>query len=468
MSAAAQLTTPLLKTPEDYDLHDIYPPLDDAQKGKLHEMQGAVETMIAEGVEFPPSVITGLKRSPALLMTRFLVARQWNVANAAAMFKASAEFKVKNKFETTPLFPAACHVRGWDEEELIKFQGVGRREPGELDKFAETFKGTACSAWHKCDKDGRPIIIDRMGLARPAEILKRCKALTPPGGKLSHPTLTCHLHRSEVGGQILQYINREKYVAGQITVIIDCTGLTMGHLLGPAMELFKENTNTDKAYYPEGTARCYVVNAPVIVNAFYAIVKLWLDARMQQKIQFFRPKDTPAKLLEVIDAESLPSFLGGKCNCEGGCCPEMPKDLPPPEGGTVEVVVPAGRTLRRTSKVKAGAGVIWSMAITNNDIKFSVVFHPTGPDGQQLPHEHAKVIQDYGRMPAGETASGDYTAEVDGDVTFVLDNGFSWMKKKTVQFLVKSVDPTGDFDDVEQKDETTEGDAPQSPQTPAE
>jgi len=55
----------------------------------------------------------------------------------------------------------------------------------------------------------------------------------------------------------------------------------------------------------------YIVNAPMIFYGIWNIVKLWIDDRTKQKIHIFGSK-FQKKLLEKVDVENLPDFLGGK------------------------------------------------------------------------------------------------------------------------------------------------------------
>lgn len=76
-------------------------------------------------------------------------------------------------------------------------------------------------------------------------------------------------------------------------------------------------------YYPERLGRLYIINAPIFFNAAWAIIKVWLDKRIIDKVNVLG-SDYAKVLNDHIDHHQLPSFLGGSCTCshmEGGCVP---------------------------------------------------------------------------------------------------------------------------------------------------
>ncbi|KAF5369447.1 hypothetical protein D9758_002675 [Tetrapyrgos nigripes] len=63
-----------------------------------------------------------------------------------------------------------------------------------------------------------------------------------------------------------------------------------------------------------------IINAPSSFTIIWAAVKPWLAKETAEKIDILG-SDYKERLLELIDADSLPSILGGNCTCEefGGC-----------------------------------------------------------------------------------------------------------------------------------------------------
>ena len=87
------------------------------------------------------------------------------------------------------------------------------------------------------------------------------------------------------------------------------------------LALLKMGAKVAQDYYPETMGQCFVVNAPMVFSALYAIIKGFLDERTRSKVRIMGSNYRPV-LLEHIDAENLPEFLGGTCTCshvEGGC-----------------------------------------------------------------------------------------------------------------------------------------------------
>jgi hypothetical protein len=414
--------------PTNNELLDQFDPLTDAQLALVAEVEAAIRS-----VALPPTFVWNMKRWPTLFLAKFLMARQWKVDDAVAMFKASADFRIRNDLDETPQFPTTLSVRGFDVEKLIAFHGVGRRDVnGQTDFYGKHVHTCVENGWHKWDKRGRPVIFERIGKIKPGELVGRCRALVAPHQSYSDCSLDLHLHSNEVGNVITRYLNStyppERHVA-QVIAVFDCTDLGMRHLWDPLIQLMKRNSNTDKLYFPEGLHKAYIVNAPTIITAFWAVVKLWLEPNQIKKVIFLKPHETPAGLKEAIDDEHLPSFLGGSCECPGGClAPAADLDsMPLPPDGTREESVGArskklitGDWLRVT---EAGRKIGYQAVSEGYTCGFRVRFLPDGASDAAAPW------RDIGQALFSE---GVLEATGPGVIQLELDNSFSRLRGKKV------------------------------------
>jgi hypothetical protein len=102
--------------------------------------------------------------------------------------------------------------------------------------------------------------------------------------------------------------------------ILDLTGGSMKILSKKVYALIQLASKIGQDYYPEIMGQCYIVNAPMIFTGVWAIVKGFLDEKTRNKISIKGGK-FEKELLELVEPENLPDFLGGKCKCEdlGGC-----------------------------------------------------------------------------------------------------------------------------------------------------
>jgi len=82
----------------------------------------------------------------------------------------------------------------------------------------------------------------------------------------------------------------------------------------------------------------FIVNAPMLFTGVWAIIKGFLDEKTRNKIKILGG-NYKKDLLEVVEADNLPDFLGGTCTCAeyGGC---MYSNLGP--WNDYEVVEPVG------------------------------------------------------------------------------------------------------------------------------
>ena len=101
---------------------------------------------------------------------------------------------------------------------------------------------------------------------------------------------------------------------------MDLNGGSMKILSKKVYGLIQLASKVGQDYYPEIMGQMFIVNAPMLFTGVWAVVKGFLDERTRQKIKILGGK-YQKELLELVEAENLPDFLGGTCTCKefGGC-----------------------------------------------------------------------------------------------------------------------------------------------------
>jgi hypothetical protein len=106
-----------------------------------------------------------------------------------------------------------------------------------------------------------------------------------------------------------------------------------------------------------------IVNAPIVFSGVWSVCKGFLDEKTRKKVRIVG-YGFKAVLLEYIDDQDIPSFLGGKCECKeyGGC---MKSNLGP--WNDYEIAGP--KTVRKREKF-------------HPDVNGRCIFY--GPDGTPI------------------------------------------------------------------------------------
>ncbi|KAL8546676.1 hypothetical protein ACS0TY_006414 [Phlomoides rotata] len=167
--------------------------------------------------------------------------------------------------------------------------------------------------YHGVDKGGRPVYIERLGKVEPS--------------KLMNVTTVDRFLKYHIQGFEKAFV--EKFPACSIaakchinstTTILDAQGLNWMSFGKVAHDLVMRMQRIDGNNYPETLHHMFIVNAGSGFKCLWNGVKGFLDPRTTAKINVLGTKFQD-KLLEVIDANQLPDFLGGTCSCpnQGGC-----------------------------------------------------------------------------------------------------------------------------------------------------
>ncbi|GKV04840.1 hypothetical protein SLEP1_g16942 [Rubroshorea leprosula] len=102
----------------------------------------------------------------------------------------------------------------------------------------------------------------------------------------------------------------------QMSWLIDFTGWTLSTSV--PIKSARETVNILQNHYPERLAVAFLYNPPRIFEAFWKIVKYFLDAKTFQKVKFVYPKnnDSVELMKSYFDEENLPIEFGGKAELE--------------------------------------------------------------------------------------------------------------------------------------------------------
>uniref|UniRef100_A0A0C9RR20 TSA: Wollemia nobilis Ref_Wollemi_Transcript_467_1501 transcribed RNA sequence n=1 Tax=Wollemia nobilis TaxID=56998 RepID=A0A0C9RR20_9CONI len=224
-------------------------------------------------------------RDTGLDLVRFLRARSFDVPKAKSMYEAMVEWRREIGADTikeTFHFP---------ERKLIK-------------ELYPHFH-------HKTDKLGQPVYIERLGRLQLEELLK----ITTLDRMLMY-----HIKEWEIliDWKFPACSKKAGRTINQSLTILDLKGVTLKHMSKHMRHFVQRISKVDQDYYPEYLGKMVIINAPTTFKAIWSIIKPWLDKRTQKKIEV-HGSNYAHRLLDLVDHKNLPEFLGGSCQCPGGC-----------------------------------------------------------------------------------------------------------------------------------------------------
>jgi len=96
-------------------------------------------------------------------------------------------------------------------------------------------------------------------------------------------------------------------------IVADLNGLGIGVLAGHKRTIIKQIMDVGANFFPESAWKIFLVNAPFMFRAIWAIVKPWIHPITVAKINILgSPKDALKKMVEQgVPAASLPDWVGG-------------------------------------------------------------------------------------------------------------------------------------------------------------
>ncbi|KAF8423845.1 putative phosphatidylinositol transporter [Tirmania nivea] len=164
--------------------------------------------------------------------------------------------------------------------------------------------------YHKTDKDGRPVYIEKLGKIDLTAMYKITTAermlqnLVLEYERLADPRLPACSRKT---GQLIE----------TCCTVMDLKGVGLTSI-SSVYSYIKSASAISQNYYPERLGKLYIINAPWGFSSVFKIVKGFLDPVTVDKIHILGSGYAP-ELLAQIPKENLPKDFGGECECEGGC-----------------------------------------------------------------------------------------------------------------------------------------------------
>lgn len=226
----------------------------------------------------------------------------------------------------------------------------------------------------------------------------------------------------------------------------DLQGLSLANVTDKKfLEALLQYAKTYVDNYPEKVKYVIVINAPIYFSFMFSVLKPILPPIVIEKIRCYGTNGWKEALLELIDADELPAFLGGnKTDPDGdpSCKTFIKYPRPIPECyyfSNIKKTLasdPNAQKLNvaRSSKEeicfdikKADSCIAWEFETKNKDIGFAVYFKDNSSQDpvELIPYERT------------DTKNGFLKCKRVGIYTILFDNSYSWMHPKEVYYKIK-------------------------------
>ncbi|XP_060748765.1 SEC14-like protein 1 [Tachysurus vachellii] len=221
-------------------------------------------------------------------------------------FLRSRDFNVEKARE------ALCHTLSWRKQHQVDFLLDSWKCPQLLHDY---YTG----GWHYHDKGGLPLYILRLGQMDTKGLVRA----------LGEESLLRHV--LSINEEGLKRCEENTIIFGRPiscwSCLVDLEGLTMRHLWRPGIKALLRIIEVVEANYPETLGRLLILRAPRVFPVLWTLISPFIDENTRKKFLIYAGNDyqDSGGLVDYIDKEIIPDFLGGDCPCdvpEGGLVPK--------------------------------------------------------------------------------------------------------------------------------------------------
>lgn len=239
----------------------------------------------------------GHPRFHDIMLLRFLRARKFDVEAAWAMLSDHLDWRSSTGIDDLP-------------------EGMSSVGPAaQLFPEMPAIKRCYPHGFHGLDRLGRPVYIERLGQLDLQTLLASASA-ERVAQYFAHELERLTTHR------LLACSLAQGRLVEKTLTVLDLSGLSMRTISqAAARKMLQAITKVQQNQYPEIMGEMIIVNAPRAFHLAWKFACPMIDANTVSKIRGLQ-EDPTSRLLELIEPQMLPRFLGGQCDCSGfpgGC-----------------------------------------------------------------------------------------------------------------------------------------------------
>eukprot|EP01062_Namystynia_karyoxenos_P011912 TRINITY_DN14279_c0_g2_i1.p1 TRINITY_DN14279_c0_g2~~TRINITY_DN14279_c0_g2_i1.p1 ORF type:complete len:773 (+),score=262.06 TRINITY_DN14279_c0_g2_i1:85-2403(+) len=213
------------------------------------------------------------------LLLRFLIARQWKIPAAREMLE---------------------HTLSWRRAEDIGGIFAWAQSHIPEDMTTRSHCDGVCG-FYGCDQEGYPVLWERPNGVGMQQLLKEYSR---------EDLIRWNVYTIERGRELCKAINVDRY-----TVVIDLSEVSVRSLIGDTgglRQLLQEQSRKIQEVVPEALRKLFLVNAPFGFASFWAILRLVLDPRVQEKVCILGARQPGDALAHWVPLEETPAEFGGE------------------------------------------------------------------------------------------------------------------------------------------------------------
>jgi len=199
-----------------------------------------------------------------------------------------------------------------DQEKWRKDFSVDELKAFDFPERAEVIKYYP-QYYHKTDKDGRPVYIERLGKID----MKALYAVTTQERLLKRLVYEYERCRTERFPACTIEAKSDVPIETSCT-ILDLRDVGISSMFGEVKDYVSKASRIGQDRYPESMGKFFIINAPWGFATVWRMIKGWLDEVTVAKIDILG-SSYHKELTAQIPPENLPTDFGGTCSCDGGC-----------------------------------------------------------------------------------------------------------------------------------------------------